>query len=178
MSNKDRLLKRVAVQDANILIDLEMADLFDAWFSLGIETHTTNLVVSEIRRGGHTVAMSHVIAQRIKSHVLDTEKMGRLVAIKTEIGNSVSMSDCSALVLAMDLDSFLLTGDGPLRNHAKSRCVEVHGTLWIMDRIVAAGAMASVTVADRLQSLLTMGRFLPRSECEKLLKIWRAAGHP
>jgi len=56
-------LKRVAVQDANILIDLELANLFDAWFSLGIETHTTDLVVREIRRGGHNVAMSHVEAQ-------------------------------------------------------------------------------------------------------------------
>lgn len=165
-------MKRIAVQDANILIDLELANLFDAWFSLGIETHTTDLVVREIRRGGHNVAMSHVEAQRIKRHSFDGEKMVRLVAIKTEIGNAVSVPDCSALLLAMDLNSLLLTGDGPLRTQAKIRCVEVHGTLWIMDKIVEAGTLASGIVAERLMILLKTGRFLPQSECEKRLKKW------
>lgn len=167
-------MKRIAVQDANILIDLELADLFDAWFSLGIETHTTDLVVREIRRGGHNVAFSHVKANRIATHGFDSEKMSRLIAIKAEIGSAVSVPDCSALVLAMDLDSMLLTGDGPLRKQAKSRCIEVHGTLWIMDRVVEKGAMASEIVADRLSLLMTLGRYLPRAECDKRLGKWRS----
>ena len=35
---------RIAVQDANVLIDLELAGLFDLWFQLGVETHTTDLI--------------------------------------------------------------------------------------------------------------------------------------
>ena len=72
------------------------------------------------------------------------------------------------------LNSLLLTGDGPLRTQAKNRCVEVHGTLWIMDRIVEAGALANIIVAERLMTLLKTGRFLPPSECEKRLKKWHS----
>jgi hypothetical protein len=38
---------KIAVKDANVLIDLIEADLLGLWFQLGIETHTADLVVRE-----------------------------------------------------------------------------------------------------------------------------------
>ncbi len=40
----------LAIQDANILIDLHKAGLLEAYFRLGIETHTTDLVLLEGNR--------------------------------------------------------------------------------------------------------------------------------
>lgn len=40
---------RIAVQDANVLIDLELAGLFDLWFQTGIETHTTDFIRAELK---------------------------------------------------------------------------------------------------------------------------------
>ena len=51
---------RIAVQDANVLIDLELAGLFDLWFQTGIETHTTDLIRAELERGEH-LWLSHIL---------------------------------------------------------------------------------------------------------------------
>lgn len=47
---------RVAVQDATILIDLEMTGLFDLWLQLGIETHTTDFITRQLEKGVHEIA--------------------------------------------------------------------------------------------------------------------------
>ena len=50
---------KIAVQDANVLIDLELAGLFDLWFQLGIGTHTTDLIKGELEDGGHVQAQAY-----------------------------------------------------------------------------------------------------------------------
>jgi len=50
---------KIAVQDANVLIDLELAGLFDLWFQLGIATHTTDLIKGELEDGGHLQALAY-----------------------------------------------------------------------------------------------------------------------
>ena len=165
-------MKRVVVQDANILIDLEMADLFEAWFKFEIDAHTTDFVVRELKRGHHLVALSHLNSGRIQTHNFSSETMTRLVTLKTEIGSSVSVPDCSALLLSIELDVPLLTGDNALRKQANRRSIEVHGTLWIMDMIVEHGIIPSRNMATRLNELLNQGRFLPRSECQSRIIKW------
>lgn len=41
---------RIAVKDASILIDLAEGDLLGLWFRLEIETHTTDLVLQEVKQ--------------------------------------------------------------------------------------------------------------------------------
>ena len=41
---------RIAVKDASILIDLAEGDLLGLWFQLKIETHTTDLVLREVKQ--------------------------------------------------------------------------------------------------------------------------------
>lgn len=60
---------------------------------------------------------------------------------------NLSFNDCSAFVIASDIeDSILLTGDKPLRRHATSHAVEVHGVLWIIDEIHAANILSPRTL--------------------------------
>ena len=40
---------KIAIQDANILFDMIDGGFADLWFALGIETHTTDLVLNEIK---------------------------------------------------------------------------------------------------------------------------------
>jgi hypothetical protein len=40
---------KIPVQDANVLINLELTGLFDLWFQTGIETHTTDLIRTKVR---------------------------------------------------------------------------------------------------------------------------------
>lgn len=61
---------RIAVQDANVLIDLELAGLFDLWFQTGIETHTTDLIRAELEKGDHQQAIAYFKSGQVIEHGL------------------------------------------------------------------------------------------------------------
>ena len=67
----------------------------------------------------------------------------------------------------------LISGDKPLRKAGKARQVEVHGTLWIMDQLVAGKVMTGDIAAAKLEHLLSLERYLPAEECQIRLKKWR-----
>jgi predicted nucleic acid-binding protein len=88
----------------------------------------------------------------------------------------LSPADVSVLYLAIREDALLLSGDKPLRNQAKVRLVEVHGTLWIMDQLIDSGLLAKRVAAQRLETLLLRigreRRYLPKSECHARITRW------
>lgn len=49
---------KAAVKDACVLIDLANGGLLESWFQLGIETHTTDLVLRQVMKDsqGESVA--------------------------------------------------------------------------------------------------------------------------
>ena len=52
---------KVAVKDANVLIDLVEGDLLGLWFRLGIETYVPDLVLDEIKHPNHRRIMGSVL---------------------------------------------------------------------------------------------------------------------
>lgn len=163
---------RVAVQDANILIDLELAGLLDSWLALGIETHTTDFIVRQLKTGGHREALARIRKGGIQRHALGAAEMAEMVGLFQELSGGPDLNDCSVLFLARKLDALLLTGDKPLRIEAERRRIEVHGTLWILDQLVAEAVISPENAAARLRGLLDTGRFLPLRESEKRIRMW------
>ncbi len=163
---------KIAVQDANVLIDLELTGLFDLWFQLGIETHTTDLIGRELRQGGHERALSYFRAGQVQEHSLSFEQLAAVSELEKEIGSKANLNDCSVLFLAIELDAMLLSGDKPLRAAARVKRIEIHGTLWIMDQLVEAGLMSGEVACAKLNHLLSKRRFLPATECEARRKRW------
>ncbi|MFT6861706.1 MAG: putative nucleic acid-binding protein [Akkermansiaceae bacterium] len=128
---------RIAVKDANILIDLELMGLLDLWFQLEIETLTTSLVVNELIRGNHHLTLAHIDSGTIESVALDPYEL----ALKIEgfEGTGLSEGDVSVFLLAEQRDAFLLSGDSALRVAAEVQQIEVHGTIWILDQLIEKG---------------------------------------
>ena len=89
--------------------------------------------------------------------------------------SGLSSHDCFALVTAICQENgILLTGDGQLRKVATAREVRVHGVLWIIDELHAAG----VCEAELLISALELWRddravFLPLQEIDSRLRRLR-----
>jgi predicted nucleic acid-binding protein len=164
---------KIAVQDANVLIDLELAGLFDLWFQLGIETHTTDLIKGELEEGSHWQALAYFKSGQVREHGLNFEELDQVSELEREVGSKAKFNDCSVLFLAMKLDAMLISGDKPLRKAGKARQVEVHGTLWIMDQLVAGKVMTGDIAATKLEHLLSHERYLPAEECQIRLKKWR-----
>ena len=71
---------KIAVQDANVLIDLELAGLFDAWFQMGIETHTTSFIRAELEKGRHQVALSYFASGQVQEHELAFEELAAVAS--------------------------------------------------------------------------------------------------
>ena len=163
---------RIAVQDANILIDMMEGGFCDLWFALGIETHTTDHIIAEITEPCQAVQIETLVSSgKLGVDSFNVKEMGEVVSLR--MGNEdLTIQDCSVLKLAEQLDAMLLTGDKDLRRFAKTRRTEVHGTLWILDQLIDKQLLAPQQAAQKLQELLNTKRRLPKHECQKRLSDW------
>lgn len=164
---------KIAVKDANILIDLDVAGLLDLWFQLGIETHTTTFVREEIDQVEHRELMSHFESGNIVAHDLEFSELVVVEDLMVEVSRAAKFNDCSVLYLAEKLNTVLLTGDGALRKSASRRGIEVRGTLWVFDQLIEAGLLSKTTAAAKLVTLLDDGTYLPQQECDLRLRQWQ-----
>ncbi len=173
---------RIAVQDANILIDLELAGLLDLWLQLGIETHTTDLITQELRDGNHQQAISYIQNGKIIETVLSFEDLVEVVRIQEAFQpRGASVKDASVLYLSIQKKATLLTGDKALRLQAESvHCIEVHGTLWILEKLIEGNLIDSAIAASKLEYLIGLKgrkrRFLPEKQSKERISRWRKEG--
>lgn len=162
---------KIAVKDANILIDLAEADLLGLWFKLDYETHTTDLVLREIRRVEQWRKVSPLVdAGLIRLRTFDEAEMRAVVLTSREL--RVAVPDASAFVLAKQLRAILLSGDSDLRRAAEASKIRVHGVLWVFDQLIRAEVLQPRDAASRLQRLLDGSSFLPKLACEERLRQW------
>jgi predicted nucleic acid-binding protein len=164
---------KIAVKDANILIDLIEADLLGLWFRLGIETYTTDLVRFEIKKVSQRRTLDGFIeAGLLKVESSDSETLATIRRIKDEHG--VSLADASTFVLARKLGAALLSGDDSLRKAAKASDIETCGVFWVFDRLIEKQHLSKSDACVRLRRLLDCGSFLPRSVCDDRFRSWGA----
>ncbi|MEO2003442.1 MAG: PIN domain-containing protein [Candidatus Poribacteria bacterium] len=72
-----------------------------------------------------------------------------------------SIVDMSAAVLAGRLRCTLLTGDNSLRRAATVEGIPVHGTLWLLARMVDAGVLDRSAAFRAHRDMVAAGRRLP-----------------
>jgi len=162
---------KIAVKDANILIDLIEADLLGLWFRLDIETYTTDLVRFEIKKVSQRKTLDGFIeAGLLKVESCDPESLQAIGAIKNEHG--ISMADASTFFLARKLGAILLSGDDALRKAAKTSDIEVCGVFWVFDRLLEERHLTKSEACMRLRQLLNCGSFLPRNVCDERFRAW------
>jgi predicted nucleic acid-binding protein len=162
---------KVAVKDANVLIDMAEADLLDLWFSLGIPTHTTDLVLAEMDETRQRKKITPFVASRqLRIHPVSANNLVKTVILANN--HRISPADASALLLSKRLKAILLTGDGRLRKVAGLQSVEVKGVLWIFDHLVAKGLLSGHEAATRLKRVCSVGSFLPADQCDERIARW------
>ena len=162
---------KVAVKDACVLIDLANGALLDAWFQLGIETFTTDLVIRQVTAADQWREVSVFIeAGLLRVESLTGEQIERMSETLADL--RIGVEDQSALFLAIERRAVLLTGDRRLRIEAGKRHVEVRGLLWVLDELVSRGVVPPTLAALKLQSMRTNGARLPNNECDERLRRW------
>jgi hypothetical protein len=111
------------------------------------------VIVAELERpDGETLA-----GRRLKVRELTGSQVSEVARLARRYIRP-SRSDLFALVLARSQSAILLTGDRHLRSAAESEGVKVHGTLWLIDEMVAAGLLLQREAAAKLLRMVQAGR--------------------
>lgn len=80
-----------------------------------------------------------------------------------------SREDLFALVLIREMDVVLLTGDSNLRDSAEEEGVKVHGTIWLLDQMIAHEIIDESERAGSLKLMVESGCRLPNEEVKARL---------
>ena len=169
-------METIVVSDTNIFIDLIEIGLLDDLFSLPWEIHTTDLVMLELKDANQKqVVMEHKNKGDLHIKEYDTQEMLALARFHTEQGKTtkISFQDCSVLQYAKSGGYSLLTGDYKLRSVATKSQVDVHGIVYVIDKLVDGSLISKQNAASKLQELTKMNPRLPLPEIEKRIKLWQ-----
>ena len=167
-------MNRVVVNDASCLIDLRKGRLLQMLHRL-----PHRLVVPLPIRESE---MLELTAQEwadldhggMETYDLPPERMKDVFSLKRQHAR-LSANDCFCLVTAQCHDEgILLTGDRHLRTVAAAVGVRVHGVLWIVDELKAAGACNDASLIEALEIWKTdRSVFLPDHLIDRRLRLLR-----
>ena len=164
---------RLLIHDANVLMDLLGIGLLERALDLPYDMETTDLVLLEIEDPGQAEVLEKCIASGRLVVIATTAPQVSEIGLRMEACRALSLADCSVLYYAEARHGVVLTGDGRMRKEAASRNQEVHGTLWVLERMVESGTLPSTEAAARLEALVAVNPRLPRKDCDQLLETWR-----
>ena len=152
---------RVLVSDTSVLIDLERGGFLEAAFSLSWELAVPDLLYeNELHdHGGERLtALGLIVAELAPEEVVTALGYRRRQT-------ALSLADTFALALAASREWTLLTGDGRLRDLARSEQVSCHGVLWMLDQLHEEKAISAGTLHSGLTTIATHPRCrLPKRE--------------
>jgi len=160
---------KIAITDANIFIDLMYCKLLDKLFGIGVEIHTTINVIDELNEQQQASISKSIRKKSLTVHQL--EELNMPETIKTN--KRLSDSDKSVFCLALQLDAFILTGDGVVRKISGVQKIEVHGILWLFDRFIEGKLITKKIARVQLKALMEYNKRLPMEDCEKRLHAWK-----
>ena len=110
----------------------------------------------------------------VKKH--SSKEMVELAVMRMEASkiSNASIQDCSVWKLAKDMGCPLLTGDGKLRKIVQKDEVEVHGILYLFDKLLDHDIIDSETAIERMEALKNINTRLPKDEIDKRIHSWKA----
>lgn len=160
----------LCVVDANILIDLHHGEILPKLFALpDLAICAPDVLIAELTKGEPDGAA--LVDMGIEERSFSGEQVAEVERLRV-VYQKPSLKDLFALLLARDTKALLLTGDANLRKAAQTESVACHGTLWVLDRMVATGVLATADAKDTLKRMLACGRRLPAGECTQRIARW------
>lgn len=165
-------MKRVAVQDANILIDCVQLDLLDLVMELPYQFQTTDFILAEMTDPVSKETVQHLV-DRDDIHVKEfTVEEVEILGTRSNQYPGLSLEDCSAWYLAEKENGILLTGDGALRKKASQAGIEVRGSLWILSELLAEELITNETACLKITELNRLNSRLPQKSVKELKSMW------
>lgn len=155
----------ILVSDANIFIDMEVADFTRPMFRLNDTFATPDVLYHEELVDDHPElpGLGLRIEQLTSAAIAEVERM-------VTLHQKNSVNDLMALALAKERSWPLLSGDRRLREAAVIENVEIFGTLWLVERLVESKVISFSQAETGFNSMRHGGRRLPWTEVDRLLQ--------
>lgn len=164
-------MKRIAIQDANILIDLIKANVFIPCMQLPYQFCTTDIIFAELYDEQASVVYPFILSQTFQIIAITEDDLIE-IAMLTGGQSQLSEQDYSAYYFAQKNGSLLLTGDKYLKEKALNAGLESHGILWLYDELLAHDCITKAAASESLRLLMTKNKRLPMHECSVRLQQW------
>ena len=154
----------ILVSDANIFVDMDVAGWTRHMFRLD-DTFATPDVLYHDELAEHHAELPGLGLQVETLSSAGVAEVARLATIYRE----PSTNDLFALALAKERSWPLLSGDRRLREAAQAEDMEIHGTLWLVERMIY-GEIITVSQAEYgFDAMRNGNRRLPWAEVTEML---------
>src|SRR5690606_21803002 len=153
------------ISDANILNDLEDGGIIALLFRLPWKISTPDVLFAEEMAAQHP----DLPLLGLALGELGEEAMGHVQRL-SQTYPGPSRYDCMALALAIQEACPLLSGDRALRQAAEREGVEVHGTVWVVEPMLAQGLLDADAARRAFTAMANAARRLPWAEAERMIK--------
>lgn len=166
---------RVLISDTNIFFDIMAIGALPEFFGLNYEICTTDFVLYEIKLSDQREQIEYFIRSRKLTIFSLTDReiseVESLVTTRTIKG----ITDKSVLWKSLELNCLLLTGDKKLKLEASEQGLEVHGSIWVIERLVIEKIISELKAIEFLVNLKTANPSLPHDEIDRLIVIYHDA---
>jgi predicted nucleic acid-binding protein len=164
-------MNQIAIQDANILIDLLAIGMFNHCLAAPCQFITTDIILAELYEHQVDLIQPYIHSGRFSVIAITAEELLEIQSLSLE-DERLSIQDWSAFFYADKLGALLMTGDKRLRTMAEAKGVKVCGTLRLFDDLVSNGIISEEQACSFLQHLLRVNRRLPANECNSRMAKW------
>lgn len=167
---------KVAITDACIFIDLFTLELSSSFFQLKVEVHTSLDVINELNQGQKELFKLYSQSGRLIVHNISQDERKHLLAYP--FPKWLSMTDKTALFIAIREQAILLSSDKTVRNYANAVIIEYHGILWILDQLVDGNRIDCGNASSKLKKLMNTNSIYQNNiemfnEMNKRLAKWK-----
>lgn len=164
---------RIAINDANLFIDLFEIHLIDSFFLLNLEFHTTSLILAELDPNQLTYIQKFVEIGKLKIREISIAEIETFKNLPVQT-QKLSINDLSLYFYALELkECMILTGDNRLKKEAEKIGFEVHGVLWVFEELVKYDFLEAKKASEILELLKRINLWLPIKECDRMIEKWK-----
>ncbi|MCF7920928.1 MAG: PIN domain-containing protein [Candidatus Cloacimonetes bacterium] len=163
------------ISDTCILIDLYNGELLDSMCRLPYELGVSDAVLSGFEDDESELIMPNpeqILRAGFKSYSISSEELAEVYKLYSKYSRP-SIYDIFGLVVAKKYNAILLTGDGDLRESAKSENIEIRGIIWVLDELIKHEVIDKHRAANSLRKILDSGSYLPKKECDLRFDKWK-----
>ena len=168
--------EEIVINDANIFIDLISINLLEKLIELDLSFQTTDFVIKELMDTDDKKQKDNIkdlIIQENKISIISfsNKELNEIDKIQKR-NNGLSYTDSSCIYLAKKVKGILLTGDNLMRKLVKKSKIEIHGIIWIFDKLLEINIINYEVAIKKMEVLLEINQWLPVKICRNRIKKW------